>query len=71
MKYVLLFVGTGPSGQVELVCGEKQAAADTEQYEQAASPHDPVSAPRARLTERAWLAAADTRHQVAAAAAPR
>ena len=42
MQYVLLFAGADPSEHVELVCGERQAAADTERYEQAASLHNPV-----------------------------
>jgi hypothetical protein len=47
MQYVLLFAGADPSEHVELVCGERQAAADAEQYEQATSLHNPVSASRA------------------------
>jgi hypothetical protein len=47
MQYVLLFAGADPSEHLELVCGERQAAADAEQYEQAASLHNPVSASRA------------------------
>ena len=47
MRYVLLYAGADPGEHVELVCGERQAAAGAEQYEQAASLHNPVSASRA------------------------
>src|SRR5690242_1502945 len=46
MQYVFLFAGTGPASKSSWSAA-KEAAADAQQYERAALPHNPGSASRA------------------------